>query len=392
MDGIYKIFDASSKMAFLTRFPLSSSTRFDEMKFDDLNFYNAINAIRVHFSISLIPMLRRKKSSNLKGHILGATYSILCLASFLAYYPCFNLSVGYFLFMAVTKTTSVLTWWIVYRRRNKFEKLVQQIYSLKKQVGLRLYRNWNIVLKSCIVLLQVAILIPAFFNVLSGSYKNSRCHLFGVVLQAEYAIVIRNFLMLMTDQQFEWGIHYSIAILYCFCCRQASQIMHALCLKKRSFSSRKMRLQYYLIRKTVKCIEKRFSSLVLIFLGRSFFEFFKILSFLFDRVILTVDIKFTLTAVLYSSVTLVVFTSVIIAADNLQIQFRNLCDKMMQSLSGETNLETGVIQLKTMILLSEDRRQLKLTCGGLFQLTKGLLLTAAASFISYGVLMLQFKK
>lgn len=364
--------------------------KIQELENLDLNFYKAIKQLRIHFGLNFIPILNRSNISRIKSVAFGIAYTLLTFTSFLSVIPCIRTRLGIYAFQSVMKLLTLTTYWIVHYRRRSIENLVKKIYVLRSLMENQRFRTTLLNFSICLILAST--LIPSFYHVFSGGYKTSRCHLFGIEIKSGYIVAARNFIRLMIEQHIDWGMNYAIAISFCFCCRQMSRIIGGFCLKNRNFPSHKIRCRYKSIRSNIKCIEKTFSLCLFIFLGRSFFEFFKILSYSLDKMELTVDIKFAISAAVYSSVTLVVFISVIMSADILQNDFKRLCERILQSFVENADCSNGFVDLKFMLAVSEDRKQMRLTAGGIFQLKKGLLLTTAASFFSYGIVMRQFKK
>lgn len=377
-------------MVYIFEEPSHTPIKVQDLENFDLTFYKAIKQLRIHFGLNFIPILKRRNISRIKSVAFGIAYTLLTFTCLLSFIPCIRTRLGFYVFQSIMKLITLTTYWIVYYRRRKIENLIKKIYVLRSFMENQRFQTTMLNFSICLILAST--LIPSFYHVFAGSYKTFRCDLFGIEVESDYIVAARNFIWLMAEQHIDWGINYAIAIVFCFCCRQMSRIIGGFCLKNRNFSSHEIRCRYKSLRSSIKCIEKTFSICLLIFLGRSFFEFFKILSYSLDKIELTVDIKFAISAAVYSSVTLIVFISVIMSADILQNDFKCLCERLLQSFVENADFSNGFVDLKFMLAVSEDRKQMRLTAGGIFQLKKGLLLTTAASFFSYGIVMRQFKK
>lgn len=113
----------------------------------------------------------------------------------------------------------------------------------------------------------------------------------------------------------------------------------------RNLPAHKLGSRYKMIHNNIKCIEKTFSSFMFTFLVRSFLEFFRIHSLFLNAV----SIKFVITIVIYSCITLVVFISVMIYADILQNNLKQLCEIMLQSFVRDAGCRNGFTDLKSML-------------------------------------------
>lgn len=378
-------------MVYIFEESLHTPMKVQDIKSLDLSFYKTVKQLRIHFSLNFIPILKRENISRIKSLSFGIAYTLLIFTCLLSFIPCVRRRLGFYVFQSIMKTINLTTYWVVHYRRQSIENLIKKIYALRSLMEVQRFKTTMLNFSICLILTST--LIPPFYHVFSGGYKKFGCDLFGIEVKSDYIRATRNFIWLMIEQHIDWGLNYAIAIAFCFCCRQMSRIISGFCLKNRNLSPHKIRCGYKSIRSNMKCIEKTFSFFLFIFLGRSFFEFFRILSYSLDKIRLTVvDVKFAISTAVYSTVTLVLFISVIMSADRLQNNFKHLCEIILQSFVENTDFRNGLFDLKFMLAVSEDRKQIRLTAGGIFQLKKGLLLTTAASFFSYGIVMLQFKK
>ncbi|GIX67903.1 uncharacterized protein CEXT_436511 [Caerostris extrusa] len=159
---------------------------------------------------------------------------------------------------------------------------------------------------------------------------NRKCSFLIYVSQSKYVVVCVTFMWSFLDQYLDWSIHFLVAVLYCFSCRQTTSSINKLCSEKQHFQSQTAWQKYFSVRKCLKEIEERYSFLIFVLMGRSFVEFFRVLTFLLDVNAAAEDVLFSVLATFYSSIIFAVFLRVALSASGLLTSYRRLREMMTE--------------------------------------------------------------
>ncbi|GBL81698.1 hypothetical protein AVEN_130573-1, partial [Araneus ventricosus] len=220
-------------------------------------------------------------------------------------------------------------------------------------------------------------------------YKSYKCALLKEISRSAYQKATVSFLWQLLDQHIYWNIHYAVAVLYCFSCKQISSAIHVLCSKLNS-DPQWLWLQYRTLRKCLKETEERYSFLIFIFIARSCIEFFRILTFLLSRTAIVLDAAFTVVAALYACVILLLFVVVVLSASTLLSDYQQLCEVLMELPRNMYHPDTDAEASRLILKVLDDKENVTLTGWGLFHLNRKFFLTTAATLVSYGVILHQF--
>ncbi|KAG8190677.1 hypothetical protein JTE90_001286 [Oedothorax gibbosus] len=341
-------------------------------------------------------LITNQKELGTRGKVFLIAYNGLWVVDVTSIFMCFEISsVETFIFSVVSKLLSFVAWWTVYRKRLLIQNSVGRITFVSNTITTRVRCCSGIILRLCVGFLILIICLPSVYALLEGlnkdrqTYKRS-CGFLSVGSDSIYFSAMSKFFWKLLNQHLDWSIHYAVAVLFCFCCKQLGSTIRKLCSKKHYFSTHRIWQRYYNIRKCLKEIEERYSFLVFVFIGRSFVEFFRVLTFIFNKDAVHVDFVFSVITCAYSLVILIVFISVVMSASHLLSDYRTLCERMIELPRDLYYSEEDFEASKLFMKLLDDKDTMTLTGWGLFQLKKNLFLTAAATLVSYGVLLLQF--
>ncbi|GIY64796.1 uncharacterized protein CDAR_303141 [Caerostris darwini] len=253
-------------------------------------------------------------------------------------------------------------------------------------------------LKFSALFLSTALCIPGIYIacMLIKNYENlplntnRKCSFLIYVSQSKYVVVCVTFMWSFLDQYLDWSIHFLVAVLYCFSCRQTTSSINTLCSKKH-FQPQTAWQKYFSVRKCLKEIEGRYSFLIFVLTGRSFVEFFRVLTFLLDLNAAAEDVLFSVLATFYSSIIFAVFLRVALSASGLLTSYRRLCEMMTELPRDLYCFEEDLEASRLFMRICADKNTVTLTAWGFFRLKKSFLLTAAATLVTYGVLLIQFR-
>lgn len=286
-------------------------------------------------------------------------------------------------------------------KKNCIQGILQQLNNLKILYNRPKSKNClEICLKFCVCAVWASILIPFTYRLIAVGNNSpktdaerqwiTKCKMLSLVLKVNQHNEVVNAISDLLPQHLDWSINYAIAMLYYFFCKEIQQIISILCSNQRNFDSVNIWNQYSDIRKCIKQVEKRFSLPIFLFMCRSFVEFFRVLSFLFNKLNVKVDVRYGLITALHSCVILFVFISVVVSANTLLNTYKKLCVKMLQ-IPKEMYYTTKDFEVyRNCMLLMDDKKNMTLTGWGMFHMKKNLFTTAIASLISYGVILHQF--
>lgn len=366
----------------------------------DSSFFQMVRPIQLQFYFNFMDLITDTEGSGTCSKAFLIAFNGLWVVDITCISLCFEISsLETFIFSIVSKMLSFVAWWTIYRRRHLIQNSIRRITFVSNTITTRVRCCSGIVLRLCVCFLSLVICLPCVYAMLrelamthkdDSIYKRRKCSFFSVSPDSKYEMASLSFFWQLLDQHLDWSIHYAVAVLFCFCCKQLGSTIRNLCSKKHYFGTHRIWQRYYFIRKCLKEIEERYSFLVFIFIGRSFVEFFRVLTFLFNKDTVHVDYIFSSITCVYSLVILTVFVSVVMSASHLLSDYKTLCERMIELPRDMYYSEEDFEASKLFMKLLDDKDTLTLTGWGLFQLKKNLFLTAAATLISYGVLLLQF--
>ncbi|GIX86685.1 uncharacterized protein CDAR_260611 [Caerostris darwini] len=348
--------------------------------------------------LNCIDIFQDNRAARIRERILLIIYHFLWILDMASKILCFHTSsADVFILAFASKLLSFITWWIVYRHRTLIRYTLEQIYALKNIIKPKEKRCTVVWFGIFIMLLQSSVFIYSVNGVMhilrrvqkqGISYsKTDRCTSFTIPLNSIYKKAAVSFLSNLVNHYIDWNIHFAVVATYCFCCGELKKMIHTLCSKRRLISCHgNLWQRYYQIKKCLKDTEERFSLLIFIFFARFFVECFTVLTFLFDKMKVKADILDSAATGIYSSMILIVFVVVVMCASNLMDYYKKLCVKMIAVPKSNRNFETH----RSWILLMSDKNDINLTGWGTFYLKKSLCMTAAASFVSYGVILYQY--
>lgn len=273
--------------------------------------------------------------------------------------------------------------------------LLQQINGLRTFFKVKIDASTGIVIKLSSLLLIGSTLMQCIYKLAralqrSKPSRRGRCRFFGVQPRSKQENAAVEFFSKLISHHLDWNVHYAMALLYCFCCRELGKTIRVLCANHEYFNSRKIWKRYYVIRDCVKEIESRFSVLVFILFARSFLEFFRVLTLLLNRIQRNLDVTYSFVNGLHSCMVLMLFISVVVSANYLVKSYKKLCVKMMRIPHEAYCTGNKFDTYRDCRLVLNHKDSIALTAWGMIPLNKNLLVTAIATLVTYGVLLHQF--
>lgn len=370
----------------------------EEHKFcliDAQSFLKQIRPIRFQFYINFID-IKSTKLIKISDKLLLVSYNILWISDIVSRILCYKFSkLNIFLLTITSKLLSFTAWWILWKQKSQIWSLLQQINTFRNLFKTKISLFAGYCLRLSYALLLASIFVQCLYKALRTLYRSKRsrhdkCRFLGIQPTSKDEKVIPDFFSKLISLHLDWNIHYAIAVLYCFCCKELGRTIRALCSNRGYFNSRKIWKQYYLIRDCMKEIEEIFSIPIFILFARSFVEFFRVLSFLLNRITRNLDVAYSVVNGLHSCVVLAVFISVVLSANYLLNSYKILCVKMMRIPREAYCTENQFETYRNCRLVLNQKDSVTLTAWGMLHLKKNLLVTAVATLVTYGVILHQF--
>ncbi|GBM08579.1 hypothetical protein AVEN_52428-1 [Araneus ventricosus] len=368
---------------------------------DKNSFRVTIRPLKFKLLLTCIDIFDDNKGNRICGKVLLMIFNVLWILIMTSKVLCFSVtSVDIFILDFTSKLLSYVIWWILYCRRSFIRDSLQRIHILKRSIRPQNRHRFKIGLKTCIGLFLAIIFIYSIHGTIrfltrkqrrrSGYSKFDRCRSLTVPLQSISGKAAVKFLSVFLNHYVDWNVQFSVVVLYCYCCYELEKIICALSSKRQSLTPREFWEAYNQIRKCLKTLEERFSLLVFFFFARSFTEFFRVLTFLLNKMKVRLDVSVSVASGIFSTVILITFVVVVIRASNLLKCYKKLCLKMI-SIPKETNgMDDDFETRRSWHLLMDDKSRISLTAWGTFHLTKNLCMTATATLVSYGIIVYQF--
>lgn len=290
------------------------------------------------------------------------------------------------LFMAMFDVMAFIMWCMLCKNEKKYINVVRAVkQNSKSSKFLRLSSIICISLILVIIMTSVMITLQDFVFLLG----RGRCGDMWNFVSNEKL----NKALLITQQAFRQffihGLIYFVTAFFFYICMELNSSVDCLIddtVHKHCTSEDT--LYYINIIKALHEIEEAMCSSISVVLAIAFGIFFRVVvAFLFNPILQSVSYM-AFNAATYLLGSFVSFISVVVAADKLQSNIRKLrrmkLNNFYVSRSNSYDLDDMTEEFLT---LMEDRGSIALTAWKTFHIQRGLLLTAAASLISYSVII-----
>lgn len=293
------------------------------------------------------------------------------------------------LFMAMFDVMAFIMWCMLCKNERKCRNVVCTVKQISKSS--KFLRMSSVI---CISLILVIILTPVMITLHDFIFllERGRCgDMWNFVSNEKLkkALVITQQAL---RQFFIHGLFYFVTAFFFYICMELNSSVDCLIddtVRKHCTSEDNKNTLYYInIIKTLHEIEEAMCSSISVVLAIAFGIFFRVVvAFLFNPILQSVSYM-SFNAATYLLGSFASFISVVVAADKLQSNIRKLrrmkLNNFYVSRSNSYDLDDMPEEFLT---LMEDRGSIALTAWKTFHIQRGLLLTAAASLISYSVIL-----
>ncbi|GFT97352.1 uncharacterized protein NPIL_502661 [Nephila pilipes] len=358
------------------------ASKFDSLKYSKLMLFAC--------GITLFNSIRKTKLISLG---LGFSFHMICLATIIIVSCCFyKYRSSFSAFTVITNAITLITWWAMFSKRNQ---IVRILHCLKK-LG-RVYKSKPILyfVRFSIFTVFSIIVIPSITSAIFihlSSNNEGKCnecwfHIPSPVLKMAY-----NFLLQVSRQFVNWGFIYTVALFYSCTCLELNRIVCKLNkdIKQQEFYIlREKKERYRNLVLTIMDFEDAMSFIILLVFCNCFNEFFRGLTQILFNPELNKSFRLLVLASFYFLGSGITFVTVVFTADNLQHNLAFLRRSMLET--SELPNSSLPELLRCDLELLEDKDNIHLTAWGMFDVKKGLIITALASLISYGVILGQLK-
>ncbi|GFT27861.1 uncharacterized protein TNCV_10711 [Trichonephila clavipes] len=204
--------------------------------------------------------------------------------------------------------------------------------------------------------------------------------------------MVYNFLLQSSRQFVNWGFNYSVAVLYSCICLELNAVVCKLNkdIKLQKFHAlREKKERYKSLVLTVMDFDDGMSFIILQVFCNCLNEFFRVFTQILFNPNSTASVRIFILASFYFLGSAITFITVVFTADCLQHNFAFLRRTMLET-SEFMPMSPLPELLRCDLELLEDKDNIHLTAWGMFEIKKGLIITALASLISYSVILGQF--
>lgn len=316
----------------------------------------------------------------------------------------------FYVFTVIKYSCALLTWWILYKKRKDLAHLINSV----KIIQGALKRSHNARMKKWIfgasVFSVFAVFSPGAFYciklLIQDKYPLFCClHYQNVMTQKDKARSL-HFLLLSGSNYATRGLAYIVIIFYSCYCMELKYL--ALYLKNKAkrrlnassteigkvfnednfFCLDDIKTCYFKLVKLLMEFENTFSSLVFLQIVSSFFEILRIETVIIRYFNNRWKFDIILPSVYWSSVGISSLLAIILSADSIQ----NACHAariVLQDYGSTFSSETILKSLQLQVVYLQDKRFIRLTAWGMFQVQNDLFLSLIALYVTYGVLLAQ---
>ncbi|GFQ79945.1 uncharacterized protein TNCT_420901 [Trichonephila clavata] len=313
--------------------------------------------------------------------VLAVIYNILHLVIFTIQIHCYStnsknkslqVQMGIVLNMG-----QLITWWLVRFRRKDFLTLVEEVFSLRKDLSCVIYRRLlkiSRVVCLCAILLIVWDPLLRIINEIKYNYKYSDCMLTLTPSGIGDWKLIPIASYIFSSTHVSNSLIYTIALFYILFCYSLSA-----CLDAPFRHQNDIHEVYEKVLDIFKKTEEKISFFVLLLFAYIFYSFFK---YLFVIIYLgkTYKVPIPLFIIFNFVANIILIIVIILSAHQAQQKTEDL---RISLLADDTTLKRRLVKIL------EDQRYLKLTGWGIFTIQKSLLLSSAAWFFTYVSILVQ---
>lgn len=283
------------------------------------------------------------------------------------------------------KVIALVLWWIVCIKRKSIYSVLLLISHLDSNTGKEDYKKLRIlstIASLCLILIMLVtptILSVRYTKPDSELPKGLQKYLPSDKTSQEFVIMLHEYVSVFVNM----SITHSSALFYTFCC-----INLFFCLKHKCQSEAESWKMYKNMLEIFVTIEKNLGLIVFIEFAHVFASLFKdmiILIHIFKSKHITTLYFYLVDFLLNAAITCIIVFSAA-AVQNIANDVREKLFSFTHSHNEKSLMDLNNRYIK----LTEDRKRLKLTAWGMFDIRKPLLITLVTGLISYGVIILQF--
>ncbi|GIY29899.1 uncharacterized protein CDAR_512821 [Caerostris darwini] len=282
-------------------------------------------------------------------------------------------------------------WWILFAARHKMLRLLRTLARLHHQL-IGPTQPSNKFMNCFLVLFVMFMFEPGVNNLYDTIKKDSvlpTCFHIYIPLPSKVAKIWTYFFIQMNHQFINWSLSYLVSEIIIFCCLELNKLIKTLEKRVEKGINRELIDIYEELFDTIRITEDSLSPLCFLVLIRLFMEFFRIFSLLFNFVKGKRQTVSTINASTYAVITVILFLTMILIADDVQKNFMNFQRLLVKKLSMYRKSQFASIVRERVFVNNEN---VVLTGWGIFELKKKLILSTMASLVTYGVLLQQLQQ
>lgn len=297
---------------------------------------------------------------------------------------------SFHLFFLILQIMSYCVWWMLFVKKRNCERTINVIGKMRKRKnGLRFSAI------SCVCMYGVAIIVPSALVIYRFFYKNQdtngSCEQIWLVISPRSLRFAYKLVHQILRHSFTIAFAYIVASLYYLICMELNNAICYVTRKKSLADSRKY-VSYCIAVKALKEIERSMAGIVSFVLLICFVAFIRSLTDFISHYMENKGSEGLITIFCFFLGSFVSFVIVVVGADKVQSSFQEMRQMVLSNLDKISMTESSFSEFTSMcLILIEDKSNIQLTAWKMFEVHRGLLLTAVASLISYSFLLNQFK-